>query len=787
MGILSSLLGIGEQRTTSVPTAVTEPTIAKEIAPFLSDILKKGQALYKTRTEEGFQPFTGQTIADLTPEQLQAREAIKAQVGTQAPVIEESKGLIRGTTEAPTAEALQPFMNPFQQAVTDISKRQAQEKFEQETLPALRKQAVDAGAFGGSRAAMRESQAQDLQDRLLADIQAKGDLAAFQNAQQQFAAQKAREAAAASGLSTLAGEGFGAGLREAAALQTIGEEDQRRAQMALDEQYKQFLQEKQFPETELAKYQAIVGGFPIPAGSITTSTPPPQPSTLERLAGVGLAGANIYGKFGGFSPGGLGSGYFGAQGGQVIPSKSGGLVDLPVVQKDIGGQTIEDRRTRGERIRDFIARNIFSGPQASEKLKAILAGKDISNMSLTEEGPIGIAGPDGYGVEVGRDGNVEKVSIPNLEYADDNIMYSTKEQLDMAKEAAAKKKRGFDSTAARSKEVAPANIMSVDKFSDNLLKALEENYIKSGAMTNKTAAGPALEQVQEEIQERKRVDPLEDERFRRIFTPTITGEKTQQDAIEPGQAGTGTGDGTGDGTGGIGDTGKGLFDTATVDTDSANIRSFLDDLTASDKTIEDLQKQLQTARGTRVEKLKSQYRQDLINTTTGAAAKALLGGEGFSGALTAISDKLDTVENPQEKIATIEESGIIQDIQNVKDNSQRKLSRLLAKKQISDSDFNRGVKIIEVDAKIKQNLLTAQLAGLSASDAAISTMSELLKRSGEMGMGIVSTVYYNTLKDRISSPEVQKEFEALLTDLTEGTKPGDNKLNTFPRKKNRND
>jgi hypothetical protein len=680
-------------------------------------------------------------------------------------------------------------MNPFQQAVTDISKRQAQEKFEQETLPGLRKQAVDAGAFGGSRAAMRESQAQDLQARLLADIQAKGDLAAFQNAQQQFAAQKAREAAAASGLSTLAGEGFGAGLREAAALQTIGEEDQRRAQMALDEQYKQFLQEKQFPETELAKYQAIVGGFPIPAGSITTSTPPPQPSTLERLAGVGLAGANIYGKFGGFSPGGLGSGYFGAQGGQVIPSKSGGLVDLPVVQKDIGGQTIEDRRTRGERIRDFIARNIFSGPQASEKLKAILAGEDISNMSLTEEGPTGIVGPDGYGVEVGRDGNVEKVSIPNLEYADDNIMYTTKEKLDMAREAAANKKRGFDSTAARGKEFAPANIMSVESLDDDTLQAMKENAIKSATMIGKTAAGPALEQVQEEIQERKRVDPQQDERFRRIFMPTTTAEKTQQDTIESGQAGTdagtGTGDGTDGGTGGIGGKGKGLFDTATVDTDSTNIRTFLDGLDASDKTIENLQEQLKTARGTRVEKLKAQYKQDLINATTGAAAKALLGGEGFSGALTAISDRLDKVENPQEKIATIEESGIIQDIQNVKDNSQRKLSRLLAKKQISDSDFNRGIKIVEVDAKIKQNLLTTQLAGLSASDAAITEMRKLLENSGTLGIDVVSTIYNNTLKNRILSPEVQKEFEDLINNLVAGTSTEGDELNKFERKKNR--
>ena len=136
--------------------------------------------------EEGFVPFEGQTLADVTADQLAAQEGLRSLVGTQAPGLQEARELTRRQTQQATAETLQPFMNPYQQAVTDIAKREAQERFEQETLPGLRKQAIDAGAFGGSRAAMRESQAQDAQARLLADIQAKGDLAAFQDARKAF-------------------------------------------------------------------------------------------------------------------------------------------------------------------------------------------------------------------------------------------------------------------------------------------------------------------------------------------------------------------------------------------------------------------------------------------------------------------------------------------------------------------------------------------------------------------------------------------------------------------------
>ena len=355
MSILSSLLGLGQgQPTQVIPTTIAEPKIAEEIAPFLKDILGKGQALYKQRMEEGFVPFEGQTLADVTAQQKAAQEGIAGLVGTQKPVLDEAGALVRAGSERATAEALQPFMNPYQQAVTDIAKRQAQERFVQETLPGLRKQAIDAGAFGGSRAAMRESQAQDAQARLLADIQAKGDLAAFQNAQAQFAAQKQREAQTAEGLTGLAQTQFGQQLKEFGQLEAVGREEQQRQQQLLDESYKRFLQERGFPEQQLGQYQALVAGTPIGQQSITRTPQQFQPSPIAQALGTATGVANIYGAFSGRPP--IPTPFKTASGGQVVPAKEGTEGGLSVIIKMIRAQKGKGGDPRSRRSKDIRTR-----------------------------------------------------------------------------------------------------------------------------------------------------------------------------------------------------------------------------------------------------------------------------------------------------------------------------------------------------------------------------------------------------------------------------------------------
>jgi hypothetical protein len=328
MSILSSLLGITKSQPAQViPASITEPKIAEEIAPFLKDILGKGQALYKQRTEEGFVPFEGQTLADVTAQQQQAQEGIAGLVGTQAPAFEEARGLVRGIAERPTAEALEEYMSPYQQAVIDVEKRKAQEAFERDTLPKIRAAQIGAGAFGGTRGTMLEAQTLGEQAQLLADIQARGQQQAFQDARQAFAQQKAREAQAAEGLTGLATGQFGAQTRELGALEAVGREQQQRQQQLLDESYQRFLQERGFPEQQLGQYQALVAGTPISQGNVTYQQAKFQPSPLASALGTVSGALGTYEKardVGLFSKGG---------------GIKEGIASLPVVNRQFAGQT----------------------------------------------------------------------------------------------------------------------------------------------------------------------------------------------------------------------------------------------------------------------------------------------------------------------------------------------------------------------------------------------------------------------------------------------------------------
>ena len=358
MSILSSLLGITRgEPTQTIPTGVQTQEIAKEVAPFIKDILGKGQALYKQRMEEGFVPFEGKTLADVTAEQQQAQEGIRGLVGTQAPAFEEARGLVRGTTAKPTVEGLQEFMSPYQQAVIDVEKRRAQEAFERDTLPKVRQAQIASGAFGGTRGTLLEALALQDQARLLSDIEARGQQQAFESAQRAFEAQKQREAQAAQGLSGLAQTQFGQTTRELGQLEAVGREQQQREQQLLDESYQRFLRERAFPEQQLAQYQGIVtGASPLIGATRTVRSPQQfQPSPLATALGTATGVANIYGAFSNpatFRPiTGVGA----KEGGPVIPAEKGtegGLsVIIKMIKKQRGkGGDPRSKRSKAQRI-----------------------------------------------------------------------------------------------------------------------------------------------------------------------------------------------------------------------------------------------------------------------------------------------------------------------------------------------------------------------------------------------------------------------------------------------------
>ena len=194
MGFLSSLFGVGS-RTPETKTVVQAQKLPEEIAPFVKEILGEAQDLYKHQIERGYDPYTGETIAPLTTEEETAMAGLSGLVGTTTPFLEESLGTYRGGAEKFTPEVAQEYMSPYQRAVTDIEKREAERTFERDTMPRFEASGVAAGGLSGlgTRAGVQAAELQRNQNLLLADIEAKGQQQAFQDARMGFESQKARE------------------------------------------------------------------------------------------------------------------------------------------------------------------------------------------------------------------------------------------------------------------------------------------------------------------------------------------------------------------------------------------------------------------------------------------------------------------------------------------------------------------------------------------------------------------------------------------------------------------
>ena len=127
---------------------------------------------------------------------------------------------------------------------------------------------------------------------------------------------------------------FSQGLAQQGALQTVGEQKQTLAQKALDEQYYKYLEQKAFPEEQLAKYSGFVYGNPLLSQRDVTSTAQGgrnfnQPSSGAQLLGTGLAAANTFRQ--------IAPQTFGSFTSAINPFKGGGGLS-DIIYRDNGGQ-----------------------------------------------------------------------------------------------------------------------------------------------------------------------------------------------------------------------------------------------------------------------------------------------------------------------------------------------------------------------------------------------------------------------------------------------------------------
>ena len=327
--------GGGAQTSTSYSTNLPEYA-----QPYYQELLKQtGKEVFQTDKSgnvTGMKSATGlpqQSVAGFNPLQTQTQQNV---AGMQRPgeFGQSTTGLtagqqlgygtaLQGLGQAfmynpqsaqtfGSAQASQ-YMDPYQQNVTDTALREAQLQGQ------LQKQAgamgaIGRGTFGGARQALIQSEGDRNLMRTMGDIQAQGSQQGFQNAQQQFNADQARQQQAQQYASTLGAQlgqaGMQGGIDTSKALGALGTEQQQAdlarltaqgaigaeqqalGQRQTDTDYQNQMAALNYPRQSLQFYSDILRGNAGALGS-TQVQYTPQPSQASQIAGLGLAGLGL--------------------------------------------------------------------------------------------------------------------------------------------------------------------------------------------------------------------------------------------------------------------------------------------------------------------------------------------------------------------------------------------------------------------------------------------------------------------------------------------------------------
>lgn len=290
--------------TTTETSASELPDWAKT---YVTDMLTSARQI----GQRPYQPYGGQRFAGFNPLQQQAFTGVQqlgpAQQMGQASGLAGMAGLRAGmagqeyASQATNPYAMGAYMSPYMQNVVEQQKRGALQDYSRQ-IPSLQSQGIRAGARGGTREALLQSEAQRNLQQQLQGIQATGSQQAFQNAQQaqQFGANLGLQGlqsqlGAAQVLGGLGQQQFGQQQQALEAQQRAGEQMRGLEQQRLDAMYQDYLAQQAYPQQQLQFMGNILRGGTPTTQTTSSSTYTPPPSIWNTLGGLaGMYFANKY-------------------------------------------------------------------------------------------------------------------------------------------------------------------------------------------------------------------------------------------------------------------------------------------------------------------------------------------------------------------------------------------------------------------------------------------------------------------------------------------------------------
>lgn len=269
----------------------------QQLPPWYEDALKR--LIAGTEAEVASKPYEfydpTRRVADLTETQKGAIAATPEAAGAYMPGLSAAFGQAGlGTRTFPTID-MTAYMSPYQQAVTDIEKREAQRAYDI-SRPERGFAATQRGAFGGARHGVQEAEAERNLQQRLADIQARGSQAAFTEGRNFLTGELGRQLQGAGMFSNLAAQAQNLGLAGLGAITRAQAPLQNIQQNLLDRQYEEYQRGQQYGMGQMGGLSNILRGAQAPSTTTTTGGAA-QSSPFSQLAGAALGGYGLYKMF----------------------------------------------------------------------------------------------------------------------------------------------------------------------------------------------------------------------------------------------------------------------------------------------------------------------------------------------------------------------------------------------------------------------------------------------------------------------------------------------------------
>lgn len=229
-----------------------------------------------------YKPYEGQRVAGLSQNELMGMEMARDTAGAAQPYYDEAAALTRRGSQQFSEANMADYMNPYIKNALDPAAREIRQQGQRD-VAALEGRAASMSAFGGSRAALLQSEAKEKTLQEISDLYGEGYAKAYDSAVSIWGSERARDLQAAGRIQDIGTAVTSANKQDIATLMTTGATDRAIQQAMMDFDYQQFVEERDWDFRSLG---AVIAALEGTKGSYSTTT-----TTEEKTSGGGVAQA----------------------------------------------------------------------------------------------------------------------------------------------------------------------------------------------------------------------------------------------------------------------------------------------------------------------------------------------------------------------------------------------------------------------------------------------------------------------------------------------------------------